>query len=215
MRPGMGRIGSAWMAALLWLTADVPATQEPRTAGTVTLEGPIAHAIDDYLTRCVPFAFSGSVLVVLDGSVILSKGYGIADRATGTPCTPATIYDLGQLAQPLTACAVLVLEQQKKLRTKDTLEQFLPDVPTDKRKIQLLHLLTHTSGLPPTIPGVAAKTETREDLIRMSLRMTLRDPPGTHTTTSDAGYTLLAAVVEIVTKQSFEEALRELVLRPA
>ena len=47
------------------------------------------------------------------------------------------------------------------------------------------------------------------------MRSPLGDPPGTEFASTDAGYALLAAVVEIVAKQPFEEALRELVLQPA
>jgi CubicO group peptidase (beta-lactamase class C family) len=56
-----------------------------------------------------------------------------------------------------TAAAVFALEQQKKLKTKDTIDKFLADVPADKRKMQLLHLLTHTSGLPPPDKSVGAE----------------------------------------------------------
>jgi CubicO group peptidase (beta-lactamase class C family) len=206
----MARIG-AGIAAWLWL-ASAPLARQDTTA---TVAGPIAQSIDDYLTRCVPFGFSGSVLAVKGGSVILSKGYGIADRVTGAACTPETIYDLGQLAQPLTACALLVLEQRKKLRTKDTLDAFFADVPGEKKMITLHHLLTHTSGLPRTTVAAASKLATREELIQTVERVPLRDPPGTEAMATDGGYALLAAVLEVATKKPFEEALRELVLQPA
>lgn len=211
----MARLRTGSIATILWLTASVDSPQGSPEADGTTLTGPIAQAIDGYLTRCVPFGFSGSVLAVKGGVVILSKGYGVADRTTGAACAPATIYDLGHLAQPLTACAVLVLEQRKELRTKDTLDAFFEDVPSDKKKIQLHHLLTHTSGLPRATSGMAAKIATREELIQSALRATLRDPPGTEFAAADANYALLAAVVEIVTKKPFEEALGELVLQPA
>jgi CubicO group peptidase (beta-lactamase class C family) len=207
----MARI--AELTACLWLATTPLASQE--AAAPATVDGPIAQAIDDYLTRCVPFGFSGSVLVVKKASLILSKGYGIADRVTGTACTPETIYDLGQMAQPLTACAVLRLEQQKKLETSDTLDVFFPGVPGEKKKITLHHLLTHTSGFPRTTPGPAAKLATREELIQTMERVPLRDPPGTQANASDASYAVLAAVIETVTKRPFEEALQELVLQPA
>src|SRR5262245_17585136 len=208
----MARIG-AGIAAWLWLATPSLAAQD--AAAPATVAGPIAQSIDDYLTRCVPFGFSGSVLAVKGGAVVLSKGYGIADRVTGAACTPETIYDLGQLAQPLTACAVLVLEQQKKLKTKDTLDVFFADVPSEKKKITLHHLLTHTSGLPRTTTAAASKLETREDLIQTVERVPLSDPPGTEPAATDGGYAVLAAVVEVVTKRPFEEVLRELVLQPA
>ena len=171
----MGRITAGSIGAFLWLAAGVSSSQEPPEGATVS--GPVAQAIDDYLSRSVPFGFSGSALAVKDGALILCKGYGCADRTTGAACTPATVFDIGSLTQAFTACAVLVLEQQKKLKTKDTLDKFFPDVPADKKKIQLHHLLTHTSGLPRSIQGVGPKLTEREELIQSALRVPLMDTP--------------------------------------
>ncbi|MSR61647.1 MAG: class A beta-lactamase-related serine hydrolase [Planctomycetes bacterium] len=206
---------AGWItAALGWIAGTLAAQTEPATDGAL-VSGPLAQAIDAYLTRCVPFGFSGTVLVVEKGLPILVQGYGVAERTSGAACTSATVFDLGQLAQPFTACAVLVLEQQKKLETKDTLDRFFADIPADKKKIQLQHLLVHTSGLPWSIPGVGPKLVERDELVRAALRMPLLDTPGADCVPSDVGYALLAAVIETVTKQSFEDALRELVFRPA
>lgn len=212
----MGRSGTASSAVLSLLLAagGVPAQEAP-PAEDATLDGPVARALDEYLTRCVAFGFSGTALVVAGDALVLSKGYGVADRTTGAPCTPATIFDAGDVAQTLTACAVLVLEQQGKLSTRDTLARFLAGVPDDKEKLQLHHLLTHTSGLPPLIDGVGPKLAEREELIQAALRAPLRDTPGSDFVQSRTGYALLAAIVESVTAKPFEEALRELVLDPA
>jgi len=205
-----------WRSApiALALASAAFAAQEPASEGAL-VSGPLAQTLDAYLVRCVPFGFSGSVLVVEKGVPILVQGYGVADRTSGAACTPETLYDLGQLAQPFTAAAVLALEQQKKLATKDTLEAFFADVPADKKKIQLQHLLVHTSGLPWAIPGVGPKLSERDELVRAALRVPLLDTPGADCVPSDVGYALLAAVVETVTKKSFEDALRELVFAPA
>ena len=206
---------AGWItAALGWIAGTLGAQTEPATDG-VLVSGPLAQAIDAYLTRCVPFGFSGTVLVVEKGLPILVQGYGLADRTSGAVCTPATVFDLGHLAQPFTACAVLALKQQKKLQTKDTLDKFFADVPADKKKIQLQHLLTHTSGLPWSFPDTGPELAERDELVRAALRVPLLDTPGADCVPSDVGYALLAAVVETVTKQPFEDALRELVFRPA
>jgi len=59
--------------------------------------------------------FSGSVLVALDGKVLLSKGYGLADRAQGIANTPQTRLHLGSMTKAFTALGILILQSQGKL----------------------------------------------------------------------------------------------------
>jgi len=44
----------------------------------------IAREIDAYLSRLEGFGFSGAMLVARDGTVWLQKGYGLADRNSGS-----------------------------------------------------------------------------------------------------------------------------------
>ena len=46
------------------------ASAQARPAETV-VSGPLAERADEYLSRCVPFGFSGSVILAVDGAVIL------------------------------------------------------------------------------------------------------------------------------------------------
>src|SRR5688572_28264991 len=85
------------LAVLALSTVGVAqASKEPQHAPD------LAQRVDDYLQRCGAFGFSGSVLVAVDDGVVLSKGYGVADRKTGAPCTSETIFDLGSLSKQFT-----------------------------------------------------------------------------------------------------------------
>jgi CubicO group peptidase (beta-lactamase class C family) len=201
--------------ALAWLTAFQAPTPSSATPPGEVVAGELGARIDAYLTRCVPFGFSGAVLLVKDGALVLCKGYGIADRTSGASCTPATLFDLGDVTMAFTAVATLRLEELKKLKLRDTLDKLVPGVPDDKKKLQLVHLLTHTSGLPMAVKGVGPKLAERDDLIRTVLRLPLADPPGTDYRYSRLGYGLLAAILEGVAHKPFEELVYEFVLAPA
>lgn len=174
----------------------------------------LGERVDEYLRRCSAFGFSGSVLVAVDERVVLTEGYGIADRKTGALCTSETIFDLGSLSKQFTATAVLALVQQKKLKLADTLPDFFEDVPADKRAITVHQLLAHTAGLPRGLHSVGSRATDRAAMLRDTFAAPLASKPGKQHLYSNLGYDVLAAVVEVATKKSFEEVVREILFTP-
>jgi CubicO group peptidase (beta-lactamase class C family) len=199
-----GLIASAILSSGAWCaqTADV-------------VEGSLGAKLDDYLMRCAAFGFSGSVLVESDGSVILLKGYGLAEREQKRANTPDTIFDIGSLTKQFTATAILRLEQDGKLSTSDTLPKYFKGVPAEKANIQIYHLLTHTSGLPRAVQSVGSEMNDREAMVKAVLAAPLSSKPGQEHSYSNVGYDVLGAIVEYATGQSFEDYLRQNLFTPA
>ncbi len=173
----------------------------------------LGEQLEQYLSRLAAYGFSGTVLVAKDNQVLLHKGYGWADVERRFPNTPETIYDIASLTKQFTATAILKLESQGKLKVTDSIAKYLPDVPTDKRAITLHHLLTHSSGLPFECAG--ADKMTREQFVQCLLSARLQAEPGKQYQYSNAGFGLLAALIEVVTKQSYESYLQENIFKPA
>ena len=73
--------------------------------------------------------FMGSVLVAKKGKVIFSKSYGMANMEWKQPNTPATKFRLGSVSKQFTAAAILLLEEQGKLRVEDFVKDHMPDAP--------------------------------------------------------------------------------------
>jgi CubicO group peptidase (beta-lactamase class C family) len=170
--------------------------------------------IDDVLTRFTAFGFSGSVLVAEKGRILLHKGYGLADRQRQIPNTTATVFPYASIIKGFTAAAIYKLEAEGKLNTADPINKYLTRVPGYAARITLLHLLTHSSGIPheaDNVPGGG----TRGEHVANILRLPLQSEPGTRYSYSNAGYDLLAAIVEQVTGIPFESYLHEHLFRPA
>jgi CubicO group peptidase (beta-lactamase class C family) len=154
------------------------------------------------------------VLVARDGEVLLHRGYGMADAEAGVPNGPETVYDIGSITKPVTALAILALEEEGRLRTTDPITRFFPEVPEDKRGITLHHLLTHSAGLIGDLGG-DYEAMPRDTLVRRALASGLRWAPGTRYAYSNLGYSLLGAVVEIASGEPYEQYLRDRILLPA
>ncbi len=199
---------NALLIFLFLLSFSLPVLTAP------VVNGPIAQAVDEYLSRIVPYGFSGAVLVAKDDRVILNKGYGMAIRAKNIPNTDTTVLNTGSITKQFTAAAVMKLEMQGKLNTSDPITKFFKEVPADKKNITLHHLLTHTAGIVDTVGDdyvVAKRDETLTKILKEPLQFT----PGEQFSYANAGYSLLAAVIEIVSGQDYEKFLNEQLFKPA
>jgi CubicO group peptidase (beta-lactamase class C family) len=175
--------------------------------------GDPARRLDLHINRLAVFGFSGSVLVARGRKIVFHKACGLADRANKIPVTTSTLFDIASITKQFTASAILKLEMAGRLRTDDPISRFIPNAPADKSAITLHQLLTHTSGLPAVLEGV--ERASRLEFIEGILGAKLDSAPGSKYSYSNAGYTLLAAIIEIVSGHSYESFLREELFKPA
>src|SRR5205085_8611691 len=164
----------------------------------------LGSRLDEFLRGEEARGFSGAVLVDKEGRVILSKGYGLADRARGTRITEDTIFNVGSLAKQFTAAAILKLEMSGKLKTQDLISKYFDGVPEDKRAITIHQLLTHTSGLPREHSANSYDPANRDEMVRRVLALKLKSAPGAKYEYSNTEYMLLAAIIEKVSGQAYE-----------
>ncbi|MGD8506825.1 MAG: serine hydrolase domain-containing protein, partial [Candidatus Bathyarchaeota archaeon] len=169
---------------------------------------------DKYLTRITPFGFSGALLVSKKGEVVLNKGYGMAIREKNICNTAETVFNIGSLTKQFTASAIMKLEMQDKLNTNDRLDKYVNNVPVDKEGITIHHLLTHTAGV-INYTGEDHEMAHRDETIHKILDAPLLFTPGKDFKYSNAGYSLLAAVIELVSRKSYEEYLSDHLFKPA
>jgi hypothetical protein len=158
--------------------------------------------------------FSGAVLIARNDTIILEQGYGFADRENNIPVKANTIFAIGSTPIDFTNAAILKLEEMGKLNLDDQIGRWLTDVPEDKRKITIQYLRSGRSGLPDF-----HDTEEDEDpdlswidrsvAINRILGQPLLFQPGEGNRHSHSAWVLLAAIVEIVSDQPYEEFLKD------
>ena len=181
---------------------------------------PLGARMDDYLTRLSGYGYSGATLVAKDGRILLRKGYGFANDNARVPVTASTVFDIGSLAKPFTAAAVLLMEKRGLLSLDDPIAKHLDGVPENKREITVRQLLAHTSGLDTEFPyehpsGEDYEEVDRDEAVRRILAMPLVDRPGAGWKYSNPGYVLAAAIVERVGGRPFRTFLRTELFQPA
>jgi CubicO group peptidase (beta-lactamase class C family) len=206
---------SGTLVTLALLVVQTSCNQVPRAEPEpAVIAGSLGADLDRYLEGMVPLGFSGSFLVAQRGEVLLHGGYGLADRENGTPMTGETVFDILSITKQFTAAAILKLEEQGRLHTSDPIDRFFDDVPSDKQGITLHHLLTHSSGLIRD-GGFDYEVMPRDALVRLVLDAEPAWAPGTRYRYSNAGYSLLGAIIEIASGQPYEQYLHEHLFRPA
>ena len=203
---------------LILLLSVAACAQQPSFDPRATVvQTELGARMDQYLSRLSGYGFWGTVLVAKGDQVLLHKGYGIADRERGLANGTQTVYEIASINKQFTATAILKLESAGKLKTSDAISKYLPNVPADKRGITLHHLLTHNSGLQFNCAGADKDADkmSRDEFIKCMLDSKLHAEPGKQHEYSNAGYGLLAAIIEIVSGQSYENYLQEQLFKPA
>ncbi len=173
-----------------------------------------ANSLDRWLETRVPTGFRGQVLLEHNGVVALDRAYGVADEASGAPASTETLYYIGSLAKMFTSAVVLQLEAEGKLKLSGKLGRYLDNVPKDKAKITIKHLLSHTSGAVSNHPDPFSKLD-REAFVEWFLATPPDHEPGEQHQYSNVGYSLLAAIIERADGGSFQDSVRRRVFEPA
>ena len=165
-------------------------------------------------------AFSGAVLVAVNGKPVLREAMGLANREWNVANTPDTKFRLGSITKEFTATAILQLAEQGKLSVDDLVSKYYPDAPASWSKVTLKHLLTHTSGI-PTYTGLATfgprdsrLRQTPAELIKLIRDKPLDFEPGSRYAYDNTGYVLLGAIVEKVSGQTYADYLQAHVFGP-
>jgi CubicO group peptidase (beta-lactamase class C family) len=166
--------------------------------------------------------FPGAVLLVGCGEKVLFHAvYGVANRFTGKPMTPATVFDLASLTKPLaTTLAAMRLYQQGRLGVEQRLASVLPAFAgSDKKGVTIAQLLAHTSGLPDYRPFYLELAERpaseRKALLRSRLvQEPLLCAPGERPLYSDLDFMILEWVVEAVSGRRLDRFVLEEIYTP-
>jgi D-alanyl-D-alanine carboxypeptidase len=156
--------------------------------------------------------------VVEDGRLVYARGFGFATLSPHAPMTPETEFYAGGLTMEFTAAAVLLLEQDGKLKLDDTVSKYVPEFHLGA-DVTIAQLLTQTSGLPsyntaPGIPTDPTKTIKIADLLAAVDKLKPAAPPGSAYANNPLNYLLAGLVVERASGVTLSDYLEQHIFIP-
>ena len=143
------------------------------------------------------------------GRRVISRG-----KADGTNVDGNTVFPIASITKVFTRLLLLDMVQRGEMKLDDPVQKYLPasvQMPTRSGKeITLLHLATHTSGLPRDWKGDCSP----EGLYRFLSSYKLPRDPGAKYDYSNLGACLLGQAIELTAGKPYEELLAERLCRP-
>lgn len=160
--------------------------------------------------------FNGAVLLIKNDSILLKNAYGYTDFTKKETLTNQSSFRLASVSKQFTGVGIMLLKEQGKLNFDDEVTKFFPNFPY--KNVTVRHLLNHTSGVPDIYMDFTEKykEEIGEALtIRKVADLIIKEnapkdkEPNEAFNYNNTGYVLLAAIIEEVSGQSFENFMQE------
>jgi CubicO group peptidase (beta-lactamase class C family) len=199
---------------LLLLLAVAP---RPVSAATPPSEAHrLGAAIDAYAKPLVAHGdLSGQLLVARRGAILVERNYGYANWELRSPMTADTRIDIMSVTKPMTGTIAIQLLQENKFAVHDSIARWFPDFPKGNR-ITVEQLMRHRSGIPHELVPDSESTQPRTaaEMVEIAKRRPLDFEPGSKSSYSSGGYSVLARVLELVAGMSYDQLLSERIFTP-
>jgi len=167
--------------------------------------------------------FSGAVLVAKNGIPLFKRAYGLASKSYNIQNHLDTKFNIASLGKMFTGVAITQLIQKGELLPNDPLNKHVNDEwikPEYSNKIQIQHLLTHTSGLGDYFKSLYTQLSPMvfrglEDYKSLVVNQELTFEPGERWSYSNTGMLLLGVVVEHISGDNYYDYVRNHIFIPA
>ena len=171
-------------------------------------------------------------LVARHGHVASLEAVGYQDLESKTPMRTDTIFRLASVTKPVTCAGIMILVDEGRVSLIDPAEKYLPEFKDLKlnpcgtlagyncsavppsRPVNILDLMTHTSGLPGSAPPGGPPPATLAERVAAVSRATLLFEPGTAWNYSNIGIAALGRIIEVVTGEPYDRFLEERIFQP-
>ena len=164
---------------------------------------------------------AGATTVVTTKSKILHlDSTGFADIARQDLMRPDTLFWIASMTKPVTATALLMLQDEGKLNVNDAVAKYIPDFASLKTpsgqpaNLTIAQLMTHTSGLGEAERADADQAHTLADLVALFLKAPMQFEPGAQWRYCQSGINTAARIVEIASGKPFDAFLQERIFDP-
>ncbi|TDD50136.1 serine hydrolase domain-containing protein [Saccharopolyspora elongata] len=160
-----------------------------------------------------------AALAVLAGGTVHELASGVLHRGTGVSATPDSVFLAGSLAKTYTATLVMQLVDSGELDLDAPVVGVLPEFATPDPEatatITVRQLLSHTGGVTNDFFHDSGRgDDCLAKYVEAARDVALDCPPGTAFSYGSLGYVVLGRIVEVLTGQTWDQALRDRLFTP-
>ncbi len=177
--------------------------------------------IDTIITQQMQrYAVPGMGLaLVKDGKIVYTKGYGVRDTKTNAPVNADTLFAIGSVTKSFTSLGIMQLVNAGKIKLDTPVQTYLPNLKFSDAsigaKVTVRQLLSMTSGLDRFDAWAFDKNiDTRQKMLEMVKDIPFSSTPSKTFAYNNQNYVIAAAILESLTKQSWEEYTKTNILMP-
>jgi len=160
----------------------------------------------------------GVALGIVENGVPTVAGLGVTNLEDPLAVTAHTVFPIASISKTFAATAIMRLVEQGKIDLRAPVRQYLPEFRVQdeavSRDVTVWHLLTHTAGWEGQVSGPDRGEETLKNFMSTITGLMQVAPPGAAWSYNNAGFSIAGRVIEAVTGQSINRAMRELVFQP-
>jgi D-alanyl-D-alanine-carboxypeptidase/D-alanyl-D-alanine-endopeptidase len=213
-----------FLLSLLQVETNTSTAVESSSKASSLTEAEIKVMLQDYIDTDKLGVGIAVGIVDTNGPRVI--GHGKLDNGTGREVDGDTVFEIGSITKVFTALLLQDMIERGEMKLDDPVQKFLPDsvkVPTYQgRQITLLHLATHTSGLPRMPNNLSPRSwrdpdqadYTVEQLYAFLSRHRLRRVPGSEAVYSNLGMLLLGHVIVQKAGKDYEALIIERICQP-
>ena len=155
----------------------------------------------------------GAVTVVATRDGVSHLGViGHGDAAKAQPLRKDSIFWIASMTKPVTAVAVLMMQDEGRLSIDDPLSKYIPEFGANG--VTLRHMLTHTSGMGESTAEEWAAARTLADMAPIYAKKPLGFAPGSQWRYCQSGINMLGRVVEIVSGMPIDQFFAARIFKP-
>ena len=209
----MSRI--VWAAALCIVTISGLSAERQNSAPADPKIDQLASLVT---AKMAEYRVPGVAFGVVKDGRIYTRTFGVTSAEEPKPITPDTVFGLASISKTATATAIMRLVDQGKVSLSAPIRTYLPAFRLQddaaSLTVTVADLLTHTPGWEGQLTPQDRGSLTLATFVESMKDLPVLAPPGTVWSYNNAGFAVAGRVIEVVTGQSIQEALRTLVFEP-
>jgi CubicO group peptidase (beta-lactamase class C family) len=210
----------AIVSFLACIGAGVDALEPNPIAPTEELHVDQLAGIDAVVTKALEtFNIPGAAVgIVVDGKIILNKGYGVREQEKGLPVTDETLFAIGSCTKAFTTFLLGQLVDEGLMAWDDPVIKYIPEFRLQDthatHHVTVRDLVTHRSGLPRHdllwFNSPCSRSELMTRLQHLELSKDLREKYQYN----NLMYMTAGIVIERVTGMPWEESVKQRIFAP-